>query len=193
MRKLVMSMAIIAMVAFAATAFATIAGSAHDFSSNSVSSAGSTACGGCHKPHNAGTLIPLWNDGNTDNSSYLAYTSPTDTLNTTAGAGTGTVSEACMACHDGMVDSAGLSMTASATTTVTTGLTLNTTNGQYQHPIDITYYDNNTTQGTETVLKPFAQADAVFKFYGTSNDKVQCATCHNPHGTDDGTGKDYVS
>ncbi|MBC7196577.1 MAG: cytochrome C, partial [Deferribacterales bacterium] len=54
--------------------------SPHNFSR--VDGADVSPCAPCHKPHNAGTKIPLWNDVNKydDGAAYSAYTSPTNTL-----------------------------------------------------------------------------------------------------------------
>jgi len=176
---------ILATLAVPAIIYAAVSGTAHDFSS-AGNNMGTTACSGCHKPHNAGTLIPLWNDANQfDDQTYAAYSSPTDALNATPSSTIGNVSKACMACHDGMIESVNRNMTA-VKSTVTVGLTLQyTTNSQGQHPISIAYVDN----GTNTKLQPFATASTFFKFYDTN--KVECATCHDPHGTDDGSGANY--
>ncbi|BAI80232.1 multiheme c-type cytochrome [Deferribacter desulfuricans SSM1] len=179
MKKLILLATLILLPTFV---FAGVAGSAHDFSQNSASSLyGGTACGGCHKPHNAGTLIPLWNDSNTFDGQYTAYSSPTDSLNATPNSTLGSVSKACMACHDGMINdtvNGGTAITA-LKATVTVGLDIDYQNdAQGQHPVSIQYVDN----GTATSLKPLANVKAAgFKFYGTSGDILECGTCHDPH------------
>ncbi|MGA1845549.1 cytochrome c3 family protein [Deferribacter abyssi] len=187
MKKLLI---LLALLVVPVLTFAGVAGTAHDFSQNSASAVyGGTACGGCHKPHNAGTLIPLWNDSNSFDGTYSAYTSPTDSLNATPSSTLGDISKACMACHDGMINDAsgpGTALTA-AKATVTVGLDIDyATKPNGQHPVSIQYVDN----GTATSLKSLASVKAAgFKFYGTSGDILECGTCHNPH---DNTNGDFL-
>jgi len=188
MKKLVMLLALVAMVAFTATAFATVSGSAHDFSQNSASGVytSGTECGGCHKPHNAGTLIPLWNDGNTFDGTYTKYTSPTNTFDASDNATTNisNVSQACMACHDGTVMDGSTISASLATTTV--GLDIDYATNANQHPIAFSYDDsiNGATKDTELVAA--GTVEGTLPLFGSTN-KVECASCHDPHGTQ-GTG-----
>jgi len=181
MKKLVMLLALVAMVAFAATAFATVSGSAHDFSQNSASGVytSGTECGGCHKPHNAGNLVPLWNDGNKFDTNYTVYTSPTATFDASDNATTNisNVSEACMACHDGTVmDSSNISASL-ATTTV--GLDIDYPTNANQHPIAFSYDDSVST---DNELVKATTVTGTLPLFGSTN-KVECASCHDPHGT----------
>ena len=191
MKKLVMLLALVAMVAFTATAFATVSGSAHDFSQNSASGVytSGTECGGCHKPHNAGTLIPLWNDGNTFDGTYTKYTSPTNTFDASDNATTNisNVSQACMACHDGTVMDGSTISASLATTTV--GLDIDYATNANQHPIAFSYDDSVST---DTELVTTATVENTLPLFGSTN-KVECASCHDPHGTDDGTGSNYAN
>lgn len=185
MKKLVIFLALVAIVAFAATAFAKVSGSAHDFSANSASGVytSGTECGGCHKPHNAGTLIPLWNDGNTFDGTYTKYTSPTNTFDASDNATTNisNVSQACMACHDGTVMDGSTISASLATTTV--GLDIDYPTNTNQHPIAFSYDDS---VGTDTELEATATVKTTLPLFGSTN-KVECASCHDPHGTQ-GTG-----
>lgn len=187
MKKLI---TILAVLSIPAIIYAAISGTAHDFSS-AGNGLGTTACSGCHKPHNAGTLIPLWNDTNQfDDVTYAAYTSPTDALNATPSNTIGDVSKACMACHDGMVEATNTNLeTLNGVSQKTVGLKLDYTNkAQGQHPISIQY-----VQGANTSLKALATVkSAGFKFYGTNKDILECATCHDPHGVDSGNGTNYA-
>ncbi len=184
-------LAILASLAIPAVIYAAVSGTAHDFSS-AGNGLGTTACSGCHKPHNAGTLIPLWNDDNKfDDVTYAAYTSPTDALNATPSSTIGDVSKACMACHDGMVEATNntnLTTLTNPKSIITTGLKLDYTNkAQGQHPISIQY-----VQGSNTSLKALTTVkSAGFKFYGSNKDILECATCHDPHGVDSGNGTNH--
>lgn len=176
MKKLLV---LLALMALPTMLFAAVAGTSHDFSS-AGNNYGTTACSGCHKPHNAGSLIPLWNDGNAfDDVTYQAYSSPTDSLNATPASTAGNISQACMACHDGMMEftSTATDITASPVkATVTVGLKLDYS-AKSQHPISIFY-----TTGANTGLNTLASVKAAgFKFYGTNSDTLECATCHDPH------------
>lgn len=141
--------------------FAGVGGTKHDFSTN-----GTTTCGGCHKPHNAGNLIPLWNDGNSATSTYNKYVSPTSTLDGTLDNSLNGASAVCMNCHDGMAEAINLNLAASAT--------LSFTNAYANHPVSVTYAD---ATDTGLVAKATATAAGVRLF----TNKVECASCHNPH------------
>lgn len=166
---------------------ADITGTKHDFSSNTW---GVTECGGCHKPHNAGSLIPLWNDGNSFDdtlSGTVTYSSPTGTLDGTQTNGVTGISEACMACHDGMVD-------FDATADINAG-DANRNINQYldysksNHPVNITYQDdldtglNDPADFTNNTVRLFAADGSKSNITGS---KVECSSCHTPH--DDSNG-----
>ena len=87
-------------IASAQTVNKGIAGSVHDFSTNSWNTR-KGVCSTCHQAHHTddAQIIPLWNHG-TSVASFTPYTSPS--LNATIGSPDG-VSLACLSCHDGTV------------------------------------------------------------------------------------------
>ncbi|MBF0309659.1 MAG: cytochrome c3 family protein [Magnetococcales bacterium] len=104
---MVFGIAAIGLVLGAGSALAGIKGSKHDLGSGGASQQGATSgttevCVFCHTPHgaNTGATAPLWNKS-LPTSTYTRYSS----LNTTTLDGTeapvGSVSLACLSCHDG--------------------------------------------------------------------------------------------
>lgn len=167
-------------------------------------------CKFCHSPHGANVadkqLVPLWGHANTAQVYTMYASNPNQTLKTTAiDAQPSGPSLACLSCHDGTVavnarytygDAAAPrwtygNMNSNATVTndfdVTTDLKGNVMgtlkhsiagetkdNLATVHPISIKY---DTTANTQLV--PVANLVGV-KLY---NGKVQCASCHDAHGT----------
>ncbi len=85
----------------------TIVGSKHDLSSGGTAQATTTAttevCVFCHTPHGSDTSasVPLWNKKLTPTAAYIRYSSlQTSTLDGSE-APVGSVSLACLSCHDG--------------------------------------------------------------------------------------------
>ncbi|MGZ8899464.1 MAG: hypothetical protein ACXW3Z_05150, partial [Limisphaerales bacterium] len=78
-----------------------IAGSIHDFSTNSAWNTRKGVCSACHSAHHTdpNQVAPLWNHATTV-AAFTPYTSPT--LHATARTPDG-VSLACLSCHDGTV------------------------------------------------------------------------------------------
>lgn len=178
MKKLIMSLAIAAMVAFAATAFATIAGSGHDFSNiNNM-----TACGGCHKPHNASSqdMIPLWTGDQEFTSTYTKYVSPTGTFDAADNVSStlASASKVCMTCHDGTVSNLG-----------TLSPDVITFDGGSNHPIGFPY---TAATATDDGLVTESQVEGTgLRLFGEDK-TMECATCHDPHGTRSSSGSGNI-
>lgn len=176
-------------------------------STNTIKSAnGTEICVYCHTPHNAQVngSIPLWNHTMPSGgaSSYGSYDSATfDGAATVADLERGgvtsntTVSNLCLSCHDGTVainsvfnDSlfgANDGGTASAALgSVGTNLGTDLAN---DHPINFDYAAASTADGTLETAAGILTAG--FQLFGG---KMQCATCHNPHGSNDSSGKGFV-
>jgi hypothetical protein len=102
----VLGIAVTALLALAATAGAQtinkgVAGSVHDFSTNSAWNTRKGVCSACHSVHNTDTaqLAPLWSHA-TSTGPFTPYNSPTFNAGPHQPSG---VSLACLSCHDGTV------------------------------------------------------------------------------------------
>ncbi len=173
MKKLVVGLAVLA---FASTASAAIAGGSHDLTKATYGNSTSLpACQYCHAPHVWVTANvtggPLWNR-NSHPGPYTVYTSQTITQVPVLG----TASLICLSCHDGVAMSQVNNGTAPAGALVAIASYANVgTDLTNDHPVGVTY-----TVGT-------AYRDVT----GNTNVKlyagrVECASCHDPHGTSDG-------
>jgi predicted CXXCH cytochrome family protein len=173
--------AIIALMALATTASGEILASSHDFSEEAWS--GGDRCVACHVPHAADTSVPgvqLWNHEVT-NASFMLYES--GTLDARPGDPDGG-STLCLSCHDGSVaiDNFGSVTTG---TQFMTGAALLGTDLTDDHPISFVY--DTALSGLDGGLHdPATQAsglggsiDSDMLFDG----QVQCASCHDPHGS----------
>ena len=168
----------------------TIAGSAHDFSTQGWS--GGQICVACHTPHGANTTVtdaPLWSHAVTAKI-FALYTSPT--LNATT-AQPGGASKLCLSCHDGTValDSfGGATGTSFMTGPVATGAgPSDLTN---DHPISFTYNAAlATTDGSlfDPATKTVAIGTGTQTKTGTIaatmlySGQLQCSSCHDVHNT----------
>jgi predicted CXXCH cytochrome family protein len=178
-----------------------ITGSPHDFSGQGWSQNGnSEICIVCHTPHN--TISPgdgpLWNRGLTTVTSYTLYSPNTVPGSDIQGTGFGQpsgVSRLCLSCHDGTiaVDSFGRNTDGTPFTTGTVYVgainananigdgTPGGTTGDLSndHPVAFTF----PTTDTEIVTPAGGQVAGVLPLFGTSNDQMECATCHDVHAT----------
>lgn len=184
-----------------APSWATVAGTKHNFGSLSTAAIKtqdtSEICVFCHTPHNSRPSTPLWNKADTG-STYNVYASQTlaATLSPNAptlGQPTGS-SKLCLACHDGTIAIGSLlngpgadqGVTVNvAGPGVTAGGTIASTSTSYigtdlrdDHPISFSYglsYPSNPEIKAPTALPPEVKID--------SAGRVQCTSCHDPHGT----------
>jgi predicted CXXCH cytochrome family protein len=160
------TLALVAVVLVAAPAWAgSISGTAHDLTNGSTGTAISgltETCKVCHIPHNTleGATVPLFN-----------HTLTTQTF-TGATVGSGTSTEACLSCHDGVtnIDAYG-GGTTSPTMTVSgaANLGINLTN---DHPVGVPIPGTGPYQSPTNVTLE------------ASN--VECGVCHNPHDSTNG-------
>jgi predicted CXXCH cytochrome family protein len=168
-------------MALAETASGKILASSHDFSDEAWS--GGDKCVTCHVPHAADASVPgaqLWNHEVTT-AGFVLYAS--GTLDARLGEPSG-VSILCLSCHDGTVaiDHFG---SVPAGTQFMTGTALLGTSLTGDHPISFAY-DTALANLDGGLHNPTARASGLG---GSIDDdmlfdgQVQCASCHDPHGS----------
>ena len=181
------------------SAIAGIAGTDHDFSSVAP---GGQLCVACHTPHHANSTLLLWNHVLSSlNYSWSDATKTTGgtTLPTNIKTWSGSTKN-CLSCHDGTVEIGKLYHPAVTfvATKISGDAQIATATGDLKgnHPVAVPYpygglkntYNGITTGdlalpsgwvATPTDVKIFADASVV----GPSNRGVECASCHDPHGT----------
>lgn len=154
-------------------------------------------CVFCHTPHGAikSDNIPLWNQKLSTHTPYGVYTSPNMRQGTTSdvaevaisATNSGAVSNLCLSCHDGTVAIGSMNNPSSRMTSATAwngfggaasgvmpGAANLGTDLTDDHPVNFTYVTTNAT------LTPRASLTAVKLF----DNKVQCASCHDPHSSE---------
>jgi predicted CXXCH cytochrome family protein len=142
--------------------YADIQGSPHDFSGESWS--GHEICAPCHIPHNASSDAALWARG------PLSELGPYQLFESDAVLGVRSLT--CLSCHDGT-----LALDGSDTGEKMTGDAVIGTDLTNDHPIGVAY--TTATSSTRWQIPP---ANGIRLYDG----KVECASCHNVHGTNYG-------
>ncbi len=137
-------------------------------------------CVFCHTVHKTSGQTPLWSHGMSSVSNYIVYSSPT--LKATVGQPDGS-SRLCLSCHDGTVAlglvscrTTPIRMQGGVTTMPASASNLGT-DLSGDHPISFVY-DQNLAQ-LDQHLKDPSTLDKKIRL--DHNQKLQCATCHNPH------------
>ena len=204
MKKLVLLVAVSAVLAFAgmASAVDNVVGTKHDLSTGGLAIRGTSnqTCVYCHTPHNGNAGLagaPLWNKG-TPAGPYTMYSSAT--IDMTIGAAPGSVSLACLSCHDGvasvgvMLNLGGVGVTDTMTPQAGAGATYVagviqsgtayklSTDLSNDHPVAITYDITKDTAFNAAV----AGKVGTLPLFGAAKNVVECASCHNPHDNTNG-------
>ncbi len=159
-------------------------------------------CVYCHTPHGGQVDAPLWNR-NYGAGPYQMYTSATMEM-VRDGQPTG-ISTACLSCHDGtigldviinapnaFIDGGGsVPPTTAGVNTMPAGNTNLGIDLRNDHPISVVY-DEAVDPAFNPKATVFAAGNPLRLFTDPTSpgDKVQCATCHNPH--DNTTAKPFL-
>jgi predicted CXXCH cytochrome family protein len=166
---------------------AQIAGTAHDFSTESWAPATNRGCGVCHTTHQSFpvTSAPLWNHETTVVAGYTLYDSPTFDGSSTI-TDPGASSRLCLSCHDGTVALENFGGITSGTNYVDPSAQIGGVSGNdmsTEHPISFEYTDALATSDgglfppttTNSGLGSTIDNDMLF------NSRMECASCHDVH------------
>jgi predicted CXXCH cytochrome family protein len=155
--------------------YADIAGTKHNFSSQTWSGAGGQICKPCHTPHNSLTTVsdaPLWNHTLTT-ATFTLYSS--STLNATMGQ-PNNQSKLCLSCHDGTVALDSFGGTAGGTFMAgSANLGVDLSN---DHPVSFVYNSALATADGE-LYDPASTPSVNALLY---SGRMECSSCHDPHG-----------
>lgn len=143
-------------------------------------------CVYCHTPHGGQTGAPLWNRS-FGAGPYTMYSSPT--IDMVIGATPGDVSLACLSCHDGTIGIDVITNPPNGSAATSIGTTMSGlfpsgpnalknlgTDLRNDHPIGVTFSTLDAAFNTQASI-----VAAGLRFFGAGADRVECATCHNPH------------
>jgi predicted CXXCH cytochrome family protein len=167
--------------------FSQIAGTAHDFSTESWAPSTNRGCGVCHTTHQAVSLMsaPLWNHETTVVAGYTLYNSPTFDGNSTI-TDPGASSRLCLSCHDGTVALENFGGITTGTNFIDPSARIGGVSGNdlsTDHPISFDYTDALAVSDgglfppttTNSGLGGTIDNDMLF------GAKMECASCHDVH------------
>ena len=167
--------------------FSQIAGTAHDFSTESWAPTANRGCGVCHTTHQSIniTSAPLWNHETTVVAGYTLYNSPTFDGNSTI-TDPGASSRLCLSCHDGTVALENFGGVSNGTNFIDPRARIGGVAGNdlsTDHPISFDYTDALATSDgglfppttTNSGLGSTINNDMLF------NSRMECASCHDVH------------
>jgi len=192
MKKFLLALLALTLLAGVTTVWATVIGSPHDLAPE--------PCAVCHTPHSGTGDYPLWNRSQTAQT-YTMYTSFTFDMGPANNGGPRYPSNLCLVCHNGVASElvnypgpcsdpdGAYDLQLSGCADLSTDLT-------DEHPISFNY---NNTEDLDNDGFPAAQAAAVnstraiinaasgyvYPLYGSGaeNNWFECATCHSVHDT----------
>ena len=154
----------------------------------------SEICIFCHTPHNAVQNVPLWNRSNPNSATFQFYSSGSKDMSKPEGYTNQTftassISLFCMSCHDGTTglwsavkNKFGKTATMPGSGTLGGPAAIGQDGDlRNDHPVNIIY---DPTLDLDFRPQSEAEAEGVRFFAdGSGNDRVECASCHNPHET----------
>ncbi len=223
MKKAILMVAMI-MVVGAGVSHAAVVGTDHDLSTGTALRNTDTVIDGqtcifCHTPHGGVTKAPLWNRAEQPaGTTYTKYSSSTmDAPQPTDAQIIGSVSGACLSCHDGTVavdnllnvngashpPSIAFTVQGAADATygndpgggtnniMTGGIPFMGTNLSNDHPITIDYGLAGPDLRAETACT-VVNGTITIPLYG-ANCNVECGSCHNPHDNTNGNFLRYAN
>lgn len=187
MRNLWLGVPAILLLAAWQPGFSQIAGTAHDFSTESWAPSTNRGCGVCHTTHQAINLMsaPLWNHETTVVAGYTLYDSPTFDGSSTI-TDPGASSRLCLSCHDGTVALENFGGITNGTNFIDPSARIGGVAGNdlsTDHPISFEYTDALAVSDgglfppttTNSGLGSTIDNDLLF------NDRMECASCHDVH------------
>jgi predicted CXXCH cytochrome family protein len=191
MKRAILPVFISAYVLSATMAFAELAGSKHDLTrdANTVYTTDSGAtCVFCHTPHISAGATPLWAKQQKETpgaNQYSLYNWVIPGGKTPADAPSSS-SLSCLSCHDGTIGPTIFYPYAFQ------GPTPNSHGNAYSPRVDRSSKDNFTGDHPVSTLYKSGRAGLAslatakkngMAFYGAGGDRIECASCHNPHTT----------
>jgi hypothetical protein len=200
MKKFLLALLVLGLLAGATTVWATVIGTPHDLAPE--------PCAMCHTPHNGMGQYPLWNRSQ-GTQSYSMYTSFTFDMGPAESAGPRYPSNLCLVCHNGvaseLVNYPGpCSDPDGAYDLQISGCADLGTNLGDDHPISFNYWstadvDNDgfppissAGTGTRAQINGLVGTYPLYGTVGGENNWFECATCHSVHDVVDYNGKgDY--
>ena len=168
---------------------AQIAGTAHDFSTETWAPAQNKVCAVCHTTHNATAVAsaPLWDHQTTAVAGYTLYSSASfDLHGGTTITDPGASSKLCLSCHDGTVALENFGGVTNGSNFINPASRIGGVTGgnlHNEHPISFEYTDAlaavdgglHAPSSTASGLGSTIENDMLFA------GKMECASCHDVH------------
>ncbi len=166
----------------------------------------SQICIFCHTPHNAVQNIPLWNRSNPSGAGFATYTASPSLNIDAADRGTisgDSISLFCLSCHDGaaalatrVANRAGQTLTEDVAMRSYAAIgSAGSSSLTNDHPVNFSYagVTAGADRGSDADFNDGAIIVGIKFFRSTKSgsaktDYVECASCHDPHGTNNGSG-----
>ncbi len=171
-------------LSFGGVASAQIANSNHDLSGEILTGTVET-CIFCHTPHTTSGLspeAPLWNRVDSTETFTMYDSAISGTIDMDVASAPQGVSMGCLSCHDGATAYNALLKTTGQTfkTTMMSGDVAVGAGGDLtnDHPISVTY---DPAKDPDFELLASVNASNLVRLFGTDEDQVECASCHDPH------------